>query len=77
LAKTEERVHRKNFEFHEGNPHPTSLLYINKDIAINYLQQIGLNIGEISEDKGNNFHTLMDIEWEREQLSLGGLTKIG
>jgi hypothetical protein len=51
LAKAEVRVARKNLEFNEGNPCPTSLLSVNKDLAMNYLQQIGLNLGESSLKK--------------------------
>jgi hypothetical protein len=51
LAKAEERVARKNLEFKEGNPCPTSLLSVNKDLALNCLQQIGLNLGESSLEK--------------------------
>jgi hypothetical protein len=62
LAKAEERVARKNLRFNEGNPYPTSLLSVNRDLAMNCLQQIGLNLGESSLEKDNNFYNLLDLE---------------
>jgi hypothetical protein len=62
LAKAEERVARKNLEFNEGNPYPTYLLSVNRDLALKCLQQIGLNLGESSVEKDNNLCNLLDIE---------------
>jgi hypothetical protein len=80
LAKAEVRVARKNLEFNEGNPCPTSLLSVNKDLAMNYLQQIGLNLGESSLEKDNNFYNLLDLESDREiggwsLMRLGGIMR--
>jgi hypothetical protein len=44
-------IARKNLEFNEGIPCPTSLISVNKDLALNCLQQIGLNLGESSLKK--------------------------
>jgi hypothetical protein len=41
LAKAEERVVRKNLEFNEGNPCYTTLFPVNKDLALDCLQNIG------------------------------------
>jgi hypothetical protein len=78
LAKAEERVARKNLEFNEGNPCSTSLLSVNKDLALDCLQQIGINLGVFVVEKESNFYNLMEIESGREVGELGGgLNRIG
>jgi hypothetical protein len=59
LAKAEERVARKNLEFNEGNPCSSSLLSVNKDLALDCLQQIGINLGVSSVEKDYNFYNLL------------------
>jgi hypothetical protein len=44
LVKAEERVARKNIEFSAGNPWSTYLLSVNKYLALDCLQQIGINL---------------------------------
>jgi hypothetical protein len=67
LAKAEERVAKKNLEFQKGNPCSTSLLSVNKDLALNCLQQIGLNLGKSSLEKEFNYFNLLDLESQREE----------
>jgi hypothetical protein len=71
LAKAEGRIARKNLEFNEGIPCPTSLISVNKDLALNCLQQIGLNLGESSLEKDNNFYNLLDLKSDGEMGELG------
>jgi hypothetical protein len=77
LAKAEERVARKNLEFNEGNPCSTSLLSVNKDLALDCLQQIGINLGVSSVEKDNNLYNLLGLESKREVGELGVLSRIG
>jgi hypothetical protein len=72
LAKAEERVARKNLEFNEGNPCHTSLLSVNRDLALNCLQQIGFNLGKSSLEKDNNLDSLLGFEPVGEVGELGG-----
>jgi hypothetical protein len=71
LAKAEGRVARKNLEFVEGNSCPTSLLSVNRDLALNCLQQIGFNLGESSLDKDNNIYNLLDLESDKDIEGMG------
>ncbi|EFE88087.1 hypothetical protein, partial [Bifidobacterium breve] len=73
LAKAQERAARKNLEFHGGNPHPISLFSFNKDKALEYLQQIGFNLGTTSVNKEDNLQTLLNLELERDEVENGGL----
>jgi hypothetical protein len=66
LNKAEERVSRKNLEFNECTTCSTSLISVNKDLALSYLQQIGLNLGESSLEKDNIFYNLFGNESGRE-----------
>jgi hypothetical protein len=59
LAKAEERVAKKNLEFNEGNPRSSSLFSVNKDLALDCLQQIGINLGVSSVEKDYNFYNLL------------------
>jgi hypothetical protein len=77
LAKAEERVARKNLEFNEGNPCSPSLLSVNKDLALDCLQQIEINLGVFSVEKDSNLYILLELELEREVGELGGLSRIG
>jgi hypothetical protein len=77
LAKAEERVARENLEFNEGNPCSTSLLSVNKDLALDCLQQIGINLGVSSVEKDNNLYNLLGLESKREVGELGVLSRIG
>jgi hypothetical protein len=72
LAKAEERVAMKNLEFSEGNPCSTSLLSVNKDLALDCLQKIGFNLGEYSVEKDNNFYSLLEPDSGREVGEVGG-----
>jgi hypothetical protein len=40
-------------------------------MAIDCLQQIGINLGESSKDRKNNFHNLMSLELERGAAEFG------
>jgi hypothetical protein len=71
LAKAEGRIARRNLEFNEGIPCPTSLISVNKDLALSCLQQIGLNLGESSLEKDNNFYNLLDLKSDGELGELG------
>ncbi|CAL5042358.1 unnamed protein product [Urochloa decumbens] len=71
LAKAEERVARKNLEFSKGNSSSHSLFSVNKDPALVFLQQIGINLGESNVEKDNNFYNLLDLESEREVGEMG------
>jgi hypothetical protein len=77
LAKAEERVARKNLEFSEGNPCSTSLLSINKDLALVCLQQIGINLGVSSVEKTVICITFWELNRRGEIVSWEGLNKIG
>jgi hypothetical protein len=77
LAKAEERVARKNLEFNEGNPCSTSLFSLNKDLALDCLQNIEINLGVSSVEKDINLYNLLELESEREVGELGGLNRIG
>jgi hypothetical protein len=72
LAKAEERVAKKNLEFSGGNSHSNSLITVNRDIAMNCLQQIGINLGESDKDRDNNLQSLFALELEREDIEFGG-----
>jgi hypothetical protein len=71
LAKAEERVARKNLEFNEGNPCSTSLFSVNKDLALDCLHNIGINLGVSSVEKDLNLYNLLELESEREVCELG------
>jgi hypothetical protein len=71
LAKAEEPVAKKNLRSRGGNPQSNSLLSVNKDMAIDCLQQIGINLGESSKDRKDNFHNLMSLELERGAAEFG------
>jgi hypothetical protein len=73
LAKAEERVAKKNLEFSGGNSHSNSLITVNRDIAMNCLQQIGINLGESDKDRDNNLQSLFALELEREDIEFGGI----
>jgi hypothetical protein len=51
LAKAEERIATKNLEFNEGNPCSTSLCSVNKDLALECLQNIRIDLGVSSVEK--------------------------
>jgi hypothetical protein len=72
LAKAEERVAKKNLEFSGGNSHSNSLITVSRDIAMDCLQQIGINLGESSNDRDNNLQSLFVLELEREGVEFGG-----
>jgi hypothetical protein len=76
LTKAEGRIARKNLEFNEGIPCPTSLNSVNKDLALNCLQRIGLNLGESSLEKDNNFYNLLDLKSDGE-MGGWGFTRSG
>jgi hypothetical protein len=75
--KVEDRVARKNLEFNDGNPCFTSLFSVNKDLALDCLQHIGINLGVSSVEKDINLYNLMELESEREVGELGRLSRIG
>jgi purine-nucleoside phosphorylase len=77
LAKAEERVAKKNLEFNEGNPCSTSLFSVNKDLALDCLQNIGINLGVFSVEKDINLYNLVELESEMEVGELGSLNRIG
>jgi hypothetical protein len=72
LAKAEERVARKNLEFHEGNPCSSPFISVGKDIALICLQQIGFNLGESNLDN-DIFLTCWVVRGKRKRVSLGGV----
>jgi predicted nucleic acid-binding Zn finger protein len=77
LAKAEERVTRNNLEFNEGNPCSTFLFSVNKDLALDCLHNIGINLGVSSVEKDLNLYDLLELESEREVCELGGVNKTG
>jgi hypothetical protein len=73
LAKAQGRAARKNLEFHGDNPRPISLLSVNRDKTLEYMQEIGVNFGSSSMDREDSFQALMNLELERDEVEGGGL----
>jgi hypothetical protein len=56
LTKAKGRVARKNLEFKEVTPCPSSLLSVPRNLALDGLHQLGINLGTSSLEKDNNFY---------------------
>jgi hypothetical protein len=61
LAKAEERVARRNLELFEGISSFAPLFSVNRDLALNCLQQLGINLGGSSVEKDKNPLDLLDV----------------
>jgi hypothetical protein len=61
LAKAEGRVARMNLEISEGIPSSAPLYSINRDLAMNCLQQLGFNLGDSSVEKDKNVDDLLGV----------------
>jgi hypothetical protein len=59
MAKAEGRVDRRNLEFSEGTSSSVSFCSVNRDLAMNCLQQLGFNLGDSSLEKENNLDILL------------------
>jgi hypothetical protein len=61
LAKAEERVARRNLELSEGISSSAPLFFVNRDLAMNCLQQLGINLGGCSVEKDKNLLDLLGV----------------
>jgi hypothetical protein len=60
MAKAEERAAKRNLEFSGGTPHSPSLLSVNNSNSSFLMQQIGINLGNNSQDRDLNFLFALD-----------------
>jgi hypothetical protein len=60
MAKAEERAAKRNLEFSGGTPHSPSLLSVNNSNSSFLMQQIGINLGNNSQDRDLNFQFALD-----------------
>jgi hypothetical protein len=77
LAKAQERAAKRNLEFDGGNSHYISPFTVNRDIALDCLQQIGIDVGDNSDDKISCVQNLLACELEREDVEFDGLEQVG
>jgi hypothetical protein len=75
LAKAKERAVRKNLEFDGGNPSSPSLFFVSSDLALHYLQQLGLNLGSSELDQDNNLCSLLNHGMGGDVSESGGSDK--
>jgi hypothetical protein len=61
LAKAEGRVARRNLELSKGIPSSAPLYSINRDLAMNCLQQLGFNLSDSSVEKDKNVDDLLGV----------------
>jgi hypothetical protein len=61
LAKAEGRVARRNLELSEGISPSAPLFTVNRDLAMNCLQQLGFNLSDYSVDKDNILNDLLGV----------------
>jgi hypothetical protein len=61
LAKAEGRVARRNLELSEGISSSAPLFTVNRDLAMNCLQQLGFNIGDSSVEEDDNLNDLLGV----------------
>jgi hypothetical protein len=61
LAKAEGRVARRNLELSKGISSSAPLFTVNRDLAMNCLQQLGFNLGDSSVEKDNNLNDLLGV----------------
>jgi hypothetical protein len=61
LAKAEERVARRNLELSEGTSSPAPLLFVNRDLAISCLQQLGINLGNSNVENDKNLIEVLGV----------------
>jgi hypothetical protein len=61
LAKAKGRVARRNLELSEGISPSAPLFTVNRDLAMNCLQQLGFNLSDYSVDKDNILNDLLGV----------------
>jgi hypothetical protein len=71
LVKAKEQAAKKNIEFKDGNSPPPPLFFVSSDLALHYLQQLGLNLGSSDLEQNNNLCSLLDHGKGGEESELG------
>jgi hypothetical protein len=68
LTKAQELAAKRNLEFGGGNSQSNSSCTVNRDIAVELLQNIGLDVGMTSDVKNVALQRFLDLEVERENF---------
>jgi hypothetical protein len=76
LTKAQERAAKRNLELDGGNSHPNSSFAVSRDLTLECLQQIGLDVGVSKEDRNCFIQNFLAIESEREVVESGGCEQV-